>query len=94
VANALLILLVFTSVYAVLGTHLFKDKSSMYFGNFASSLFTMFQGEEALILLVHFSTHFWRPPFLAAPIFGGVHFIPLVHLLKHSFFMCICFFKC
>jgi hypothetical protein len=43
VVNAFLILLVVTSIFATLGTHLFKSRSHIYFGDFATSLFTMFQ---------------------------------------------------
>jgi hypothetical protein len=41
--NALFILFIVCSVYATIGTHLFREKSEEYFGNFASSLWTMMQ---------------------------------------------------
>jgi len=40
VSNALFVLLVFTAIYAVLATHLFRDRSDAYFGNFSASFFT------------------------------------------------------
>ena len=43
VANSLFILLIFTAIYAVLATHLFRDRSSEFFGNFSASFFTMIQ---------------------------------------------------
>jgi len=41
--NALLILLVFTIMYAVVATKLFRDRRPEFFGDFSASLFTMFQ---------------------------------------------------
>ena len=43
VTNAFLILLTITSIYAIAGTHLYGAMSPHYFGNLASSLFSMFQ---------------------------------------------------
>jgi hypothetical protein len=46
VCNAFLVLLTVTAIFATLGTHLFKNKSSMgeiFFADFSTSLFTMFQ---------------------------------------------------
>ena len=43
VLNALFILLIFTSVYASIGTRVFRDKSPEYFADFTTSLFTLIQ---------------------------------------------------
>ena len=43
VCNAAAILISVACVYAVIGTHLFKERSKEYFGNFSRALFTMFQ---------------------------------------------------
>ena len=43
VFNALIVLLVFTAVYSTLGTHIYRERSPQYFGNFARSFFTMVQ---------------------------------------------------
>lgn len=43
VCNSFLILLLCTSVYATLATHLFRHRSPEYFRDFLTSLFTMFQ---------------------------------------------------
>jgi len=43
VCNAFLLLLIITSVYAVLGTNFFRIRSPQYFGHFSTSLFTLFQ---------------------------------------------------
>ena len=43
VCNAAAILISVACVYAVIGTHLFKERSEEYFGNFSRALFTMFQ---------------------------------------------------
>ncbi|EKX49682.1 hypothetical protein GUITHDRAFT_104646 [Guillardia theta CCMP2712] len=42
-ANAFMIQLLITCVYAVLATHLFGDIQPQFFGTFSASLFTMFQ---------------------------------------------------
>jgi voltage-gated sodium channel len=41
--NAFFLLLIATSVYAVFGTHYFGERSPYYFGNFVTSMFTLFQ---------------------------------------------------
>ena len=41
VANSMAILLLVTSIWSALGTHLFHERSPEYFGNFTSSLFTV-----------------------------------------------------
>ena len=41
--NALCILFIVTAAWAVVGVHLFHDKSQEYFGNFEAALFSMFQ---------------------------------------------------
>ena len=41
--NALFILFIVTAAWAVVGVHLFGDKSQEYFGNFEAALFSMFQ---------------------------------------------------
>ena len=41
--NSLLVLLLFTSVYAIMATHVFAERSPEYFGNFSMSFFTMIQ---------------------------------------------------
>jgi voltage-gated sodium channel len=43
VCNAFLILLIVASLYAILATSFFNDRSPEYFANFSTSLFTMFQ---------------------------------------------------
>jgi voltage-gated sodium channel len=43
VCNAFLILLIIAAVYAILGTNFFSETSPEFFGNFSTSLFTMFQ---------------------------------------------------
>eukprot|EP00960_Hanusia_phi_P058911 764013-Hanusia_phi.AAC.1 len=43
VANSMVILLLVTSIWSALGTHLFHERSPEYFGNFTSALFTMIQ---------------------------------------------------
>ena len=43
VANALFILLIFTSMYASIGTHVFREKAPEYFATFTTSLFTLAQ---------------------------------------------------
>ena len=43
VLNALFILLIFTSMYASIGTHVFRDQAPQYFTNFTTSLFTLIQ---------------------------------------------------
>ena len=43
VCNAFLILVIIAAVYAIVGTNVFSDRSPEYFGNFHTSLFTMFQ---------------------------------------------------
>ena len=43
VTNAFMILLTITCIYAIAGTHLYGAMSPHYFGNLASSLFSMFQ---------------------------------------------------
>ena len=43
VCNAFLILVIVAAVYAVLGTQLFRHRAPKYFGDFLTSLFTMFQ---------------------------------------------------
>jgi hypothetical protein len=49
VCNSLFVLLIFTSIYATLATHLLRDRSAQFFGNFAASFFTMIQ----VMLQVH-----------------------------------------
>ena len=43
VCNAFLLLLIIAAVYAILGTYFFRDKQPLYFRDFLTSLFTMFQ---------------------------------------------------
>ena len=43
VCNAFLILLIIASVYAIVGTNFFSFRMPEYFGNFHTSLLTMFQ---------------------------------------------------
>eukprot|EP00277_Geminigera_cryophila_P032729 CAMPEP_0173126910 /NCGR_PEP_ID=MMETSP1102-20130122/57457_1 /TAXON_ID=49646 /ORGANISM="Geminigera sp., Strain Caron Lab Isolate" /LENGTH=740 /DNA_ID=CAMNT_0014036387 /DNA_START=163 /DNA_END=2382 /DNA_ORIENTATION=+ len=43
VCNAFFILCVFTSIYSIFGTHYFRHSAPMYFSNFKTSMFTMFQ---------------------------------------------------
>ena len=43
VTNAFIILLIFTAIYAVLGTHIFHQRSPEFFGTFSTSLFSMMQ---------------------------------------------------
>ena len=43
VMNAFVILFIVAAVYAVVGTHYFKEDYPEYFANFSTSLFTMFQ---------------------------------------------------
>ena len=43
VCNSLFVLLIFTSIYATLATHLLRDRNAEFFGNFAASFFTMIQ---------------------------------------------------
>ena len=43
VSYAFLLLLVFTCIYAVVGTHLYRQRAPAFFGSFSASLFSMFQ---------------------------------------------------
>ena len=43
VMNAFFILIITTCIYAIVGTHAYRARNPEYFGNFAASLFTMFQ---------------------------------------------------
>ena len=43
VANALFMLLIFTSMYASIGTHVFRERAPEYFATFTTSLFTLAQ---------------------------------------------------
>ena len=43
VINAFVILFIITAIYGVLGTHLFREQSPVFFGSFGASLFTMWQ---------------------------------------------------
>ena len=43
VLNALTIVMIVVSIYAVLGVSFFVDKDPAHFASFASSIFTMFQ---------------------------------------------------
>ena len=43
VTNAFIILIIFTAIYAVLGTHIFHQRSPEFFGTFSTSLFSMMQ---------------------------------------------------
>ena len=43
VLHSFIILLIFTSIFASLATHLFREESPHYFEDFATSLYTMFQ---------------------------------------------------
>jgi hypothetical protein len=43
VCNAFLILLIVAAMYAILGTSFFRTRAPHYFGDFLTSLFTMFQ---------------------------------------------------
>ena len=42
-ANAMALLFTFCIVYAIVGTHLFRERSPIYFGNLAASMFTLSQ---------------------------------------------------
>ena len=41
--NAFCILLIFTSIFAIIGTNVFAGRSEDFFGNFLKSMFTLFQ---------------------------------------------------
>ena len=43
VINSFFLLFLFTSVYATIATHAFKDRSRFYFGTFSASFFSLFQ---------------------------------------------------
>ncbi|EKX42342.1 hypothetical protein GUITHDRAFT_111617 [Guillardia theta CCMP2712] len=43
VLNAFCILLIFTSIFAIIGTNVFAGRSEDFFGNFLKSMFTLFQ---------------------------------------------------
>ena len=43
VCNAFLLLIICTSMYSILGTHIFKSTNPKYFKQFATSMYTMFQ---------------------------------------------------
>ena len=43
VCNAFVILTIVTAIYAIFGTHYFKDSAPQYFARFKTSMFTMFQ---------------------------------------------------
>ena len=42
-SNAMALMFTFTVGYAIVGTHLFRERSPEYFGNLAASLFTLCQ---------------------------------------------------
>ena len=42
-SNAMALMFTFTVGYAIIGTHLFRERSPEYFGNLAASLFTLCQ---------------------------------------------------
>ena len=43
VGNALLIMLLVTSIYAILAVNFFAERSPEFFGNFSKALFSLFQ---------------------------------------------------
>jgi voltage-gated sodium channel len=43
VCNSFFLLFIFTSVYATIATHAFKDRSQQFFGTFSASFFSLFQ---------------------------------------------------